>query len=65
MVLLGSTFLCVHASLPQRPTLPASLPLTQTVPLRFEDLAVHGNIFCSLVSDSFSPLVVEPGDEPT
>ena len=65
MVLLGSTFLCVHGSLPQRPTLPASLPLTQTVPLCFEGLAVYGNIICSVVSDSFSPLVVEPGDEPT
>ena len=58
MVLLGTTFLCVHASLPQRPTLPASLPLTQTVPLRFEDLCAGGNIICSLVSDSFRPLVV-------
>ena len=38
--------------------------LTQTVPLRFEGLTVDGNHICSVVSYSFSPLVVESGDEP-
>ena len=61
----GLHLVCVHGSLPQRPTLPASLPLTQTAPMRFERLAVCGNIICSVASDSFSPLVVESGDEPT
>ena len=70
-------FLCVHCSLPPRPTLPASLPLTQTAPLCFEGRAADGNVVCSVlvsalhprsvgvVTDSFRPVVVESGDEPT
>ena len=68
-------FLCVHCSLPPRPTLPASLPLTQTAPLCFEGRAADGNVICSVlvsafhsrsvgvVTDSFRPLVLESGDE--
>ena len=67
----------VHCFLPQRTTLPASLPLTLTVPFRFQGLAADGNMNCSVlvsalhphslgvVTDSFTPLVVESGDEPT
>ena len=76
IVLLGSTF-CVQFPLPQRTTLPASLPLTETVPFRLEMLAADGNIICGVlvsalhprslgvVTDSFRPLVVESGDGPT
>ena len=67
MVLLGSTF-CVLYSLPQRTTLPALLPLTETVPLRLKMLAAEGNSICGVlvsalhprslgvVTDSFLPL---------
>ena len=55
----------------------SSLPLTETVPLRFEGLPADANIICSVlgsalhpqslgvVTNSFRPLVVESGDEGT
>ena len=42
----------------------APLPLMETVLLRFAGLGTDDTIFCSVVSNSFRPLVVESGEEP-
>ena len=57
-------FSCVTRFLGTKGYAAALLALMETVLLRFAGLGTDDNIICSVVSNSFRPLVVESGDEP-